>query len=356
METRSNRNRTRTTKTNRAKTTQNRPRTKASETQHRQTREAFHTSRVEENRSHRTSAQTAANRRKQAPSNRTSANNRQRTAASARRNRMAEVKNIQLKKQSIKQIAAISLIIAIIIGIICLIVPVVKAHKEIEQNIATVAKLEEKDPGEFLAARVPGGINVTDFEAEQNKIVNMDTSTVSNADLLKRFENAVIVGDSLTKGCTNYNYLNDAIIIAKAGISIRNCDDLIDRAINSAAPAIFICFGANDIGYYGQNVDQYIEEYKGVIQRIQKELPYTVIYVQGILPVADRITGSNQKYLSLYCEEMEKMAKETGTFYFDSGFILKRMPHLYDQDGIHPKIDFYPRWLTYLGDIAGFEE
>ena len=286
---------------------------------------------------------------------RTAANNRQKAAASARRQRGAERMALKLKKQSWKKIA-IGIVILAVLGVITWqTVASIKLNMEIDKNIETVAKLEVKDPAEFLSAKTPGGINVSDFPAEENKIVHMDTSAVDNAELLRTFRGTVIIGDSLTKGCTNYGYLNDSIVIAQAAIPLRDSDHLFEKAIQSAPAAVFICLGANDIGYYGPNVDDFIAEYEKRILNLQKELPNTFIYVQGILPVADRITGSNQKYLSLYDEEMKKMCDDLGVYFFTSGFLLKQMPQLYDQDGIHPKKDFYPRWLTYIADIAGLK-
>ena len=286
---------------------------------------------------------------------RVSANSRQKAAASLRRQRGVERKALKLKKQSWKKIAVFAVILAVVGVIVWQTAATIKLNMEINKNIETVAKLEAKDPAEFLSAKTPGGINVSDFAAEENKIVNMDTSAVDNSELLRTFRGTVIIGDSLTKGCTNYGYLNESIVIAQAAIPLRESDHLFEKAIQSAPAAVFICLGANDIGYYCANVDDFIAEYEKRIQNLQKELPNTFIYVQGILPVADRITGSNQKYLSLYDEEMKQMCDDLGVYFFTSGFILKQMPHLYDQDGIHPKKDFYPRWLTYMADIAGLK-
>ena len=66
----------------------------------------------------------------------------------------------------------------------------------------------------------------------------MDTSAVDNSELLRTFRGTVIIGDSLTKGCTNYGYLNDSIVIAQAAIPLRESDHLFEKAIQSA-PAAF---------------------------------------------------------------------------------------------------------------------
>lgn len=293
--------------------------------------------------------------RGRAQASHTAANNRQKAAATARRKRNAERNALKLKKQSLIRIGIFVILAVILSLVIWQIAAAVKVNMEINKNVTTLAKIESRDPAEFMSAKTPGGINVKDFAAEESKIVNMDTSSVENSDLLRQFRGTVIIGDSLTKGCTNYGYLNESIVIAQAAIPLRESDHLFEKAIQSAPAAVFICLGANDIGYYGPNVDDFIAEYSDLLQNMQKELPNTFIYVQGILPVADRITGSNQKYLSLYDEEMKKMCDDLGVYFFTSGFILKQMPQLYDNDGIHPKRDFYPRWLTYLADIAGLK-
>ena len=124
----------------------------------------------------------------------------------------------------------------------------------------------------------------------------------------------------------------------------------------AAAPSvIFMCFGMNDVGVFEERVDRYIGRYSACIRRFQISMPEAVIYVQAILPVTDKALKdhSDYQYIDLYNAEMEKMCKELGAYFIDASFILEAMPELYAPDGVHPRREYYPMWLTYLADIAG---
>ncbi|MGM9567153.1 MAG: SGNH/GDSL hydrolase family protein [Clostridia bacterium] len=229
----------------------------------------------------------------------------------------------------------------------------VKEQKTLSDNIAILEEMEKKDPAELLAAEVKGGIHVTDFQAEQSKIVNLDPTAVDKTSLLRQFKNKVILGDSLAKACTGYGYLNDYIVFAEIGVSLTNSDELFEAAESAAPSMIFLCFGINDIKSCGERSDIFIKNYTKRITELQKSLPHTVIYVQGILPPASVKANSPYQYREKYNQELEKMCDDLGVYYFNADFILEQLPSLYDVDGLHPKGDFYPLWLTYLADIAG---
>ena len=229
----------------------------------------------------------------------------------------------------------------------------VREHKLLSDNIAVLTEMEKTDPAKLLADEIKGGIHVKDFPAEENKIISLDPESVDRTDLLRKFKNKVILGDSLAKACTGYGYLNDYIVYAEVGVSLSNADALFEAAKNAAPSVIFLCFGINDIQSYGERSDLFIKEYTKRITDLKKELPYTVIYVQGILPPASASENDSYQYRGTYNEELEKICNELGVYYFNADFILEDLPSLYDVDGLHPKGDFYPLWLTYLADIAG---
>ena len=229
----------------------------------------------------------------------------------------------------------------------------IREQKLLSDNIAILTEMEKTDPAKLLAAEVKGGIHVKDFAAEESKIISLDPESVNRTDLLRKFKNKVILGDSLAKACTGYGYLNDYIVYAEVGVSLSNADALFEAAKNAAPSVIFLCFGINDIQSYGERSDLFIKEYTKRITDLKKELPYTVIYVQGILPPASASENDSYQYRGTYNEELEKICDELGVYYFNADFILEDLPSLYDVDGLHPKGDFYPLWLTYLADIAG---
>ena len=60
------------------------------------------------------------------------------------------------------------------------------------------------------------------------------------------------------------------------------------------------------------------------------------------------------EYRELYNSALEEYCNKTdGVEFISADFILEAQPELYDVDGVHPVGAFYPKWLTFLSDMAG---
>ena len=235
------------------------------------------------------------------------------------------------------------------------------AEEEIAQSRARLATLEQlplMDPDaeihqqrrEELAAR--GGIVVEDLAAEQQKILAM--TEWSKSDLARWFQDVALMGDSVTAATRKYGWL-EAPVFAKGGVHLSADMDQIDAVITAAPSVIVMCFGMNDAGIFKSDVGHYVSRYSACIRRLQEKLPDAVIYVHGALPPADRAIKKRSvlKYISEYNAAMRQACPELGVYYIDADFLLLSRPDLYGPDGIHPRRNFYPMWLTYLSDIRG---
>ena len=203
---------------------------------------------------------------------------------------------------------------------------------------------------ETLQAR--RGIMIDDMEAEQQKIINLDTW--NKADFARWFDGTAIVGDSIINQVRSFGWL-DAPVFSKGGIHLSVDLPLLDT-IEAAQPSvIFLCFGMNDVGVFKDRVDRYVERYTNVIKRLRKALPDTVSYVHATLPVTDACVAENSdfQYIDRYNAAMEQACPDIGAYFIDSGFILRAHPELYSADGRHPRTGYYPLWLTYLADVTG---
>lgn len=240
------------------------------------------------------------------------------------------------------------------------------AASEIAANRAALEALERREPidlkeeikrrqRELLAEK--NGILVDDLAAEQQKILAMADTPLDGfnyADFARWFDGTAIVGDSIIRQLRLFEML-DAPVFAEGGIHLSVELDMLDQVEAAAPSVIFMCFGMNDVGVFEERVDRYIGRYSACIRRFQISMPEAVIYVQAILPVTDKALKdhSDYQYIDLYNAEMEKMCKELGAYFIDASFILEAMPELYAPDGVHPRREYYPMWLTYLADIAG---
>ena len=234
----------------------------------------------------------------------------------------------------------------------------------IRENVARLAALEAREPVDLdLEARQKrlalidsrGGIMVDDLAAEQERI--MALSNWTKAELRAWFSDAALVGDSLTLGASSYGWL-DAAVYADKGARVSTAGELLD-AVEAARPAtVFLCFGVNDIAAYKSNVSTFLKRYAACVQRLQASLPYSAIYINAVFPATPTVAKNREyyKYLDDYNAGLRQMCQALGAYYVDSGFILQRRPELYSDDGMHPKKDFFPLWLTYLADIAGLSD
>ena len=203
---------------------------------------------------------------------------------------------------------------------------------------------------ETLEARQ--GIMVDDLAAEQQKIIGL--TEWNKADFARWFDGTAIVGDSIINGVRSYGWL-DAPVFSKSGIHLSVELALLDT-IEAAQPSmIFLCFGMNDVGTFKSRVDIYVERYTKVIQRLQKNIPGVIIYVHAALPVSESRLKKDPfyKYLEQYNAAMKEACPEIGAYFIDSSFILNAHPEFFSPDGIHPRKNYYPLWLTYLADVTG---
>lgn len=235
-------------------------------------------------------------------------------------------------------------------------IPGTSSETDPEQTPGTSS---EPDPG-----RDPGNTSDTGPEQqpdlqplslseEQAKILAMDRKSVTKAQLLRRFSNAVILGDSIVEAARAYEYLDDAHVFSKIGISMVSADELFDAAIKAKPATVFLGFGLNDVNLYTSHADRYVEQYRQRIEELQAALPHAELYAIAILPVESWVDQTDYQYIPDYNAGLKALCEETGAHYVDAGFLLTEMPELYDADGIHPKGNFYTYWLTYLADLAG---
>ena len=205
---------------------------------------------------------------------------------------------------------------------------------------------------EELKAR--NGILVDDLEAEQQKILSMTEDDWSYADFARWFEHAAIVGDSIIRQVRLYDFL-DAPVFAEGGVHISVDMELLDQVEAAKPSVVFLCFGMNDVGVFKDQVDTYVSRYSHIIRRLQISLPDAAIYVHAALPVSDKLMQEEPKYrwLAPYNEAMKQVCPELGAYYIDSSFLVEGRPEVFREDGVHPREEYYPLWLTYLADLTG---
>jgi hypothetical protein len=221
-------------------------------------------------------------------------------------------------------------------------------QQEIEKNRAIVASYEQENT--IYNGSGNGEMMLKDEETIREGIRSIDISTITNEHLISQYQRTMIVGDSIAEAMLPYGYLNSSIVQARIGATLDNADDLFDKVISNRPQRVVLCFGLNDMVEYQENVSEYIETYNNKIDGLKKDNPQIQILILSILPIQSNARISGKQYLADYNNAISTMCEQQQIRFVDASFILNDNPSLYDEDGIHPKKEFYPRWLLYIAE------
>lgn len=215
------------------------------------------------------------------------------------------------------------------------------AASDISQTEKMIRDLKDQEKSEAAAATQEG---------------IADGSTVLDDITIKqKFQGTVIIGDSITESMIEYGFLGTDVVVAKLGLNIAAADEQIDTAISLYPSTIFMCFGANDLETYISDADAFIDAYRVQVQKLQTALPDVPIYINGILPIQQSTIDMHPSlgYYPQYNEALQAFCQEMGLTYIDSSFILEGNDDMYEPDGEHVIMRFYPKWLTNMAEMAG---
>ena len=119
--------------------------------------------------------------------------------------------------------------------------------------------LEQRDTGEIKAA-----LNARDeAERQQEEAERAEQEAASGAQageeqpekgtdkdsLRRRFEQAVLVGDSVAEGFIDYEILDPSRIVAQKGLRADSAGPDIEKALDLSPSCLFLSIGLNDLEY-----------------------------------------------------------------------------------------------------------
>ena len=182
-----------------------------------------------------------------------------------------------------------------------------------------------------------------------------ESTILSDVEIRQVFQGSVILGDSITNSITEYGYLDTDVVVAQLGLCLAAADSHIETAIALQPSHIFMAFGSNDLEIYISDASAFIDAYKVQLKKLQDALPGVPIYINGILPILPSTIESNPPlgYYEDYNTALKAMCEETGCVYIDNSFIVENNESMYEPDGEHVVMSYYPKWLTNMAKIAG---
>ena len=177
----------------------------------------------------------------------------------------------------------------------------------------------------------------------------------ASQDIAARFSGSLVIGDSIAEGLLAYGVLNEAECIGVRGLRIDQLDQYIDEIARRSPAVLFLEFGMNDLEYWQGNAEQFARVYQEKLDMLISRFPQMRIYVNSVLPISQQAiaqTPANGSW-SAYNASLSALCAQKGVTYIDNGSILLSLAQPFEQDGIHPRPDYYPLWAQHMADSAG---
>ena len=194
---------------------------------------------------------------------------------------------------------------------------------------------------------------IQELEAEERKEKRESEDRSYN----EIFAGTLLLGDSVSQGLYEFGIMNESLVIAQRGIGVcgagrdglKECED---RVISANPAKLFLAIGMNDLKAARGNADTFEEDYRSVLQEIEKALPDTEIYINSILPVQSNVIEENSDYGNIpeFNERLARLCEEEGAVFIDNTNLVK--DEYYTADGIHMSPDYYPGWVDHMAEVA----
>ena len=147
-------------------------------------------------------------------------------------------------------------------------------HADTSEGIAYIENAESED--------------ITAIEEKISRLEEQDGTSGQERSLKERFSQAVVLGDSIAFGFSEYNILNASSIAADTGAQLDQLDGLIERTKELNPQIIFLALGTNDIAVGDEDIDQFTEKYGDFLETLQNEIPNAHIFVNSVFPVQEK--------------------------------------------------------------------
>ena len=164
----------------------------------------------------------------------------------------------------------------------------------------------------------------------------------------------VFLGDSLPRGgdfhlhCGNQQLVN----LGCSGDTLAGMIGRVSTVEMLQPKKVFLMGGINGLTDY--NISKSLSSYADLLSALEKALPESHIYVQGLLPLTLRKAKSlhcNNKTILLFNQQIRELAEEKGCTYIDLYSLYEKNEEMdldITVDGLHIKPEGYDRWYEAL--------
>lgn len=194
--------------------------------------------------------------------------------------------------------------------------------------------------------------DITAIEQKISLLERKDGVGTEGRSIKERFSGAVLLGDSVAEGFTEYDILNASSVAAEIGVHLDELDEQITKVKELSPGILFLYLGMNDVTATNGNTDRFVSEYKNVLAQLKEEVPNAHIFVNSIFPVQEKALESEPilRKIPEYNEALKELCDSETVAFIDNTELVSEQ--YYEQDGIHFKADFYPIWAEHMAEVA----
>ena len=180
------------------------------------------------------------------------------------------------------------------------------------------------------------------------------------------FENSAFLGNSLVSDLYTYAIVPDADYYFKNGLTVRSVfteaeagsstgTPVYEAAVSQHYDKYFLMFVLNELGWSYESV--FIDDYRTLIETLQKDEPDAEIYVQSLTPVSKsrsdkNLYGVTNDRITLYNDLLCDLCEELDVPFVDiSAAVIGpdgTLPEQAAADGVHLNYEYCGVWVDTL--------
>lgn len=217
----------------------------------------------------------------------------------------------------------------------------------------TKKKADTTEGLQFISQAEAAEVTVIETKIQNLEAQEKEEEQAEDTRSLKEvFTSAVVMGDSITAGFSEYDILNASSVVAQIGAGLEGTEEPIQQLKEINPQVVFLSYGMNDIISTQGDTEAFVENYKNVIKQLQKDIPNMKIFVNSIFPVQRQEIEKEPafEHLEEYNEALREMCDKQQIAYVDNTDLVSE--RFYEEDGVHLKPDFYPVWAQRMAEVA----
>ena len=130
---------------------------------------------------------------------------------------------IRIKRKTKRYLILLGLAAAVVILVLLIVHGVRSVLRPDTDTSAGLEYIQQEEAGSV--AEIEDKINLLEQQERAEAGDSEDTRSVK-----ERFSGAVVIGDSVTQGFSEYDILNTSSVVSKIGVHLYEADELIDQA------------------------------------------------------------------------------------------------------------------------------